>query len=275
MNGVSQQIRDYLIGYLRALKLQRVVISTSGGIDSSTLVVAALKAGCDVAVSSFTLNDRESEDFRGARKLAQYFGLEFIPVLLPTDENFIINSTLDNMKHYRLRGKADIECFYPILYMIRYLANLNVGHLIMGHGCDGYFCLSKKGMIHYRHNLNDLRSFRKQYFLGGQLGQRKVIYKAAKEYGISYYDPFWGQQLYDLLINRSWAELNKPRQKEVLRVAFPELNPLRIKNHTNLQLGDSGIAEAVGKAMLAKYTPQGKSAISAYNAVVRRGLVEA
>ena len=59
MNGVSQQIRDYLIEYLGALRIPRVVISTSGGIDSSTLVVAALEAGCDVAVSSFTLDDKE------------------------------------------------------------------------------------------------------------------------------------------------------------------------------------------------------------------------
>ena len=47
--------------------------------------------------------------------------------------------------------------------------------------------------------------------------------------------------------------------------AFPELTPLKLKNHTNLQLGDSGIAQTVGEIMRKEFTPRAKSPVSAYN----------
>jgi len=273
MNGVSQKIRNYLTGYLGALKIPRIVISTSGGIDSSTLVVAALEAGCDVAVSSFTLDDRESEDFKSARKLADHFKLDFKPVYLPTDSEQICDEVIRYMGRYKVRRKADVECVYPVAIQMPLLAKGS--HYVSGLWADGHFCLSKKGMIHYRSTKDLYQTFRHEYFFKKPHHQRAVFKAMAKDYSITYHEPFWSIELYKIMSDLSWDEANKPRQKEVLRAAFPELNPLQIKNHTNLQLGDSGIADTVGKAMLAKYAPQGKSSISAYNAVVRRGLVEA
>jgi len=275
MNGDKWGFRNKLINILsNELNAPTVHVATSGGMDSSALVVAAMEIGVEPIVTSFTLDDRESSDFIAARKLAKYFDLKFVPVFVPTDAEFVVKSTLDNMARYKLRKKADIECLYPIIYMINYIEGLGATDLMMGHGADGHFCLSKKGMIHFRHSIESLQKYRQEHYTQGPLGQRKIYYKICKNFNIKYHDPYWNKIIYDTFFNSSWEELNKPKQKEPLRSAFPELDSLKVKNHTNLQLGDSGIAEIVGKSMQARFAPKSKSPISAYNAVVRRGLVE-
>jgi hypothetical protein len=275
MNGDKWELRNKLEVILsEELNNTTVHVATSGGMDSSALVVAAMTIGVEPIVTSFTLDDRESTDFIAARKLAKYFDLKFVPVFVPTDNDFVVQSTLDNMARYKLRKKADIECLYPIIYMINYIKELGATDLMMGHGADGHFCLSKKGMIHFRHTIEGLQKYRQEHYTKGPLGQRKIYYKICENFNIKYHDPYWNKIIYDTFFNCSWDELNKPKQKQPLRSAFPELDSLKVKNHTNLQLGDSGIAEIVGKSMQARFAPKSKSPISAYNAVVRRGLVE-
>lgn len=276
MSGDKWQFREKLRNILTAeINSPTVHIATSGGMDSSALVVSAMDIGVTPIITSFTLDDRESSDFTAGKKLAKHFDLEFVPVIIPTDRDFVVKAVLQNMTDYHLRKKADIECLYPIIYMINYIHGLGATDLMMGHGADGHFCLSKKGMIHFRHNIESLQKYRKEHYTQGPLGQRKIYYKICENLNIKYHDPYWNKIIYDTFFNSSWEELNKPRQKEPLRSAFPELNALKVKNHTNLQLGDSGIAELVGKTMQAKFAPNSKSPISAYNTVVRRGLVEA
>ena len=282
MNGDKWELRNKLEVILsEELNNPTVHVATSGGMDSSALVVAAMEIGVEPIVTSFTLDDRESSDFIAARKLAKYFDLKFVPVFVPTDSEFVVKSTLDNMARYKLRKKAEIEGLYPMIYMISYLSTIGCSNLLSGHGADGMFCLSKRGMIHFRKDIETLQGYRRSMMgfdsdgKGGPLGlQRKTHYKACENFNIKYHDPYWNKIIYDTFFNCSWEELNKPKQKQPLRSAFPELDLLNIKNHVNLQLGDSGIREIVGKSMQDRFAPKSKSAVSAYNAVVRRGLVE-
>ena len=82
--------------------------------------------------------------------------------------------------------------------------------------------------------------------------------------------PYWAADVFKLYKNTSWEDVNKPRQKEAIRKEFPELDHLRLKNHINLQLGDSGIAETVGNAVRTKFRPTAKSPVSAYNFLWRQ-----
>jgi asparagine synthetase B (glutamine-hydrolysing) len=281
MNGDRWGLRDAIVIPLlerygtHPQEEREVYIATSGGVDSSALAVAVMETDAEPIITSFTLDDRESTDFLGARKLAEHFGLKFVPVFVPTDEDMVVKLVLENMQRYRLRKKADIECLYPIIYMIKHIAGMGATNLMMGHGADGHFCLSKKGMIHFRHSIETLQMYRQQHYQTGPLGQRKLYYKICNDFNIQYHDPFWNKEIYEIFFNCSWEEINKPRQKEPLRAAFPELDFLKIRNHTNLQLGDSGIADVVGKSMQLRFAPNSKSPISAYNNAVRRGLVEA
>ena len=240
-----------------------VYIGTSGGVDSSCLVVSLLDINIQPIIVSFTLDTHESSDFLAAKRLAKYFSLAFEPIYLPTDKAFICKSIIQNIQKYSTKNKADIECMYPIIYMLDYLENIGAEYFVMGHGADTYFCLSKRGMIHIRHSqvkLQKMRNNSSQYVF-----QRNAIYKAAKSRSIIYSDPFWSKGVFDFFYEKTWNEINQPRQKEVIRKAFPELDRLRLKNHTNFQLGDSGIADIIGETIRLEYSPNRKSCVSAYN----------
>ena len=48
-----------------------------------------------------------------------------------------------------------------------------------------------------------------------------------------------------------------------------ELDKFKIKPHTNLQLGDSKIAQRVGSAVVSKYKPYAKSPVGIYNRIAK------
>ena len=52
-------------------------------------------------------------------------------------------------------------------------------------------------------------------------------------------------------------------------IYFPELDKFKIKPHTNLQLGDSKIAQRVGNAVISKYKPNAKSPVGIYNRIAK------
>jgi len=125
-------------------------------------------------------------------------------------------------------------------------------------------------MIHSRKNKTSFQQFRRDYFYGTEKRQKTILPQVCRRYGMTFSSPFWSAQVYNLFSDATWDELNKPRQKEAIRKEFPELDSLRLKNHLNLQLGDSGIADLVGETMRKKYTPNKRSAVSAYNYIARR-----
>lgn len=70
---------------------------------------------------------------------------------------------------------------------------------------------------------------------------------------------------------RSWQELNRPNQKQPIRDAFPRLKTLRLGPHTNLQLGDSGIARHFRALLLEPdLNPRGlRNPVGIYGAIAR------
>ena len=86
---------------------------------------------------------------------------------------------------------------------------------------------------------------------------------------IGLFNPYFHPWVFDLWIDKNWQELNKPRQKEAIKKYFPELDKFKIKPHTNLQLGDSKIAQRVGNAVISKYKPNAKSPVGIYNRIAK------
>ena len=104
--------RFNLRGILRENIRQRIpedgrVFVATGGVDSISLVASCIDAGYTPIIASFTLDDRESTDFIKAREAAKFFGVEFAPILLPTNRDFIAKSSLFD----RISGEARRDRF--------------------------------------------------------------------------------------------------------------------------------------------------------------------
>ena len=276
--------RFNLRGILRENIRQRIpedgrVFVATGGVDSISLVASCIDAGYTPIIASFTLDDRESTDFVKAREAAKFFGVEFAPILLPTNRDFIAKSVLQLIQLHGARKKVDIECMYPFLYLIESVAKLGATDLVSGFGAGYYFCLTKQIMISLnkakkrgasrREIIALLRAERERCYSPNpavkKQFQRNLLYRFSQERGIRFHDPWWINPIYKLFLNCDWDELNRPRTKEPMRCAFPEMDALRLPPPTNLQLGDSGIAQLVSETIRERYTPKAKSSVSAYN----------
>lgn len=241
-------------------------IATSGGIDSSVLIISCLDLGYKPHILSFKMDNRsDSYDFDSARKLAKKFGLDFIPVLLPSSPEIILEKVIYEIKQFAIKKKTAIECVYPMMFVFDTCEQLNIQNLICGHAADGHYALSKKAMIHYRSTKELYQQFRQAYFKNKNVAQSDTLKQIAKQKNINLHLPYMQQTYFELFNDLSWFEVNTPRQKELIRRDFPELDAMKLKNHLNLQLGDSYIAETIGSAVLNQIAPKAKSPVTAYN----------
>lgn len=225
---------------------QKVTVFASAGFDSACLAVAVRDAGAALRVRSFTLDDRTgSADCRGAERLARFLGAPFEAIRLPTSREQVGQDVLDLLR-FGVRGKAAIECSWPFF---RSFAGEG-GLAIVGSAADGHFGLSKKAMINHRFPKEKFDAFRREYFSDPDRAQARTLSELGARSGCEVVAPFFDPRVLAETIRFGWEELNRPRQKELLRAAFPELAPLKIKRHVNLQLGDSGISDLVSNAIL-------------------------
>lgn len=258
-------VRETLTNQLKGIE-GSVGVSASGGVDSSVLVISCLDLGYKPYVLSFKMNNRpDSYDFDSARKLAKKFGLEFVPVLLPSSPEIILNKVIYEIQQFAIKKKTAIECVYPMMFVFDACEQLGIQNLICGHAADGHYALSKKAMIHYRSTKELYQQFRQAYFKNKNVAQSETLKQIAEQKNINLYLPYMEQTYFELFNDLSWFEVNTPRQKELIRRDFPELDAMKLKNHLNLQLGDSYIAETIGAAVLEIVAPQAKSPVTAYN----------
>ena len=160
--------------------------------------------------------------------------------------------------------------FFPFLLCGRKLCkSLGITTLVTGLCDDGHFGLSKKAMIHYKHTQEKFDQFRHDYFSDPDAAGRKSINKICQDQNINLINPYCDPNVFKLFIGKSWDELNKPKQKYAIRKCYPELDKFRLPNHTNLQLGDSKIAQRVGNAVISKYKPNAKSPVGIYNRIAK------
>jgi len=270
MSGVAKQnnIRTVLQEIIKPLP-REICVATSGGIDSSSVVMSALDAGKKVSIYSFSFWNKFSSDFRAAQKLSDEFDLRFVPVFLPTERDKIVETVKHLIKKVGCKKKTAIECLFPFYFLVKQMKLLQDETLVTGVAADGHFGLSKKAMIHFSKDDQKFKKFRQDYFSNLESAGTKRLIKLCELNKIQLCNPYFEPSVFSLWIDKNWEELNKPRQKEVIRKYYPELDCLKIKPHTNLQLGDSMIAERVGNAVISKYKPNSKSPIGIYNRIAK------
>lgn len=234
-------VRGALLDELEWLRYsdRPVGVLLSAGVDSNSVLFACLELGLDVRAYSATLDNHESRDFKYARKTSEILGVPFVPVLLPTRPKH-----LKNYMKYAVgigaRSKTDFECSWPMLYSMRKMAKDGIGHVLSATSADSHFALSKKANMHYKDKV-DL--YRNLVFAKPNTGQRIIMRRVATQLGVTYFTPYDTTRMVSELYGHTWEELNKPKQKQPIRDSFPEyFSRISVTNHTNMQLGDSGIA---------------------------------
>ena len=239
---MSPNLRSVLLdelSYIKASK-QSAAVLLSSGVDSHSVLFACLELDIPVTAYSFTLDDRESRDFKYARSTANLFNVEFRKVALPTDLKSLQRFCLYAVRH-GARGKTDFECMWPMATAFRQVAKDGHRYVLSATAADSHFALSKKANMRYKDKV-DL--YRRLVFKKRNTGQKLLLRAEAASLGMEYFTPYDTTRMCSELHGYTWDELNKPKQKQPIRMAFPEyFDKCKTTIHTNLQLGDSGIAK--------------------------------
>jgi hypothetical protein len=61
-----------------------------------------------------------------------------------------LKEDLIDLIRYGAKTKTDFECGWPMLYAYKLIKEKNI---FSGFGADGHFCISKKGMIHFKNKI--------------------------------------------------------------------------------------------------------------------------
>lgn len=275
--AISKVIRRTLVNTFKNSKTERPFVFLSGGADSNTLLFAALAAGKQPVALSFHMEGIVSRDFRQAKATAAIFNVPFIEVVLPTDVQKLKKDCTLLAKKYGCRGKSDFECVWPMYHAFQAVAKYAKKHKIShptvftGHAADIYYVLSKKGNMHYKDRPDDYRNER---FVDPKLSQRHVLPLISADLGISNEIPWVDKKILKAFLGASIEDVNKPRQKEPSRLAFDDyFSKTRIYQHTNFQLGDSGIAKHFEILLQdPEWNPDNKfrAVVGVYNELCRR-----
>jgi asparagine synthetase B (glutamine-hydrolysing) len=126
----------------------------SAGVDSSSVLFALLEAGKRVTAYSFCLDDRTSTDVKYAQITAKEFGVPFVQIPLPTSTD-VLREDLVDLVRFGAKKKTDFECGWPMLYAYKAITERDI---FSGMGADGHFCISKKGMMHYKNRIDESNS---------------------------------------------------------------------------------------------------------------------
>ena len=141
----AKAIRKCVMAYIKKhSKTDNPAVLLSSGADSHLLLFAALRLGKRPTVFSCTLAGQESQDFKGARNTAKLFGLKFVPVILPTDVEHLINYTKllydDRINPGLVVGKATAECTWPVAHALKAIKANGNTEVITGFGGDTWYC---------------------------------------------------------------------------------------------------------------------------------------
>lgn len=263
-------LRQVLMDELDFVKAsgKSVGVLLSAGVDSHSVLFACLELGIPTTAYSFTLDTHESRDFVYARDTAKALGVKFVPVIL--------NTSVEHLKKYMIyavkqgcRSKTDFECFWPMLIGMQRIHKDGHSFCLSATAADSHFALSKKANMHYKDKVDYYRTL---VFKKRNTGQKLLLRAAAARLGMTYLTPYDTTRMCSELYGYTWDELNKPKQKQPIRSAFKDyFDKIKVTNHTNLQLGDSGIAEHFKILLTTDWNPGGKykATKGVYNQLLR------
>lgn len=214
-----------------------VGILLSGGVDSLSLGFAAHRLGKKITAYTFHLEGDKSYDANKAEEVSEEFGWKCNTIIVP--KNNLRDDFIRLVKEYDCRKKTHFECTFPFLYVFPHIKE---SHLLSGIGADGYYGVSKKAILHFKEPKELFDRFRKRYFMPYNVTGFRQIEQLAKEKNIKLVHPYiYHEEVSEYFFEFDWYQLNKPKQKQVVREVFKEefSRVTNVKEHINLQLGSN------------------------------------
>lgn len=198
----------------------------SGGVDSATLLAAALHLGKQPPCYGYRLSSHESDDFRIGKEMAGAFGLPWRPVVLPREREFLERDVRHLIATLKTSRKTSIQCAQPVMHMARWIAKDGFDRAIVG---TGAVVLDDRRVMVIRSEEGEeaARAYRAE-----KLEDRYIdcgtgrMHEIARLEGVTLEEPYSDEPLRSHALALDVADLNRgPRgygQKGIAVRAFPD-----------------------------------------------------
>lgn len=269
------------------LERERVCVALSGGVDSCAVLASLLEYGIQPIVVSYAPSTHLSTDFEMARATSLRLGLRFHAAEFPMDDE-TIERTVRYVIGLGPHSKVEVESLLPMVLIARVAARAGATVLMTGDQSDGYFALSKWAAHNYDRRMgvpfrdrdrsvkNDttptrIDGIRKRYYEEDMScsGGVSLICERA---GLKASFPFRAEAIRAAFEGSLWSEINTPRIKEPIRLAWEDWftdERIAVRQHqVNLHKGDSMFGDTVNETMMRLY-PEHATARGLYSSIWR------
>ena len=247
---------------------KNIAVYLSGGIDSLSCVFALLELGKNVTTYSFTLEGSVSTDAIYAAGNSRLFNVPHKRFELSTNQESLKKDIRALAAHGAIT-KTDYECFWPFL---KTLPLIPEKHIVTGHAADAFFGRTKKAQIHYKNRLQlyvDTCMDKPGYC---QVPLFNAVTKATGQLVLM---PYFSKQMRDTFRDSTYEQVNiRGKIKYPIQASYPKsFATTSIRQHTNLQMGDSGIQPLFASLLKSDWNTRNlKSVVGIFNDV-RNGVI--
>jgi asparagine synthetase B (glutamine-hydrolysing) len=238
---MKPNIKEVIKNCVSNIPDQEVALCLSSGMDSNSILFELIEQGKKVTAFTFTMEGIASRDFIHAKKNCEAFGVDLIRVELPNSVDKL-KEAIYKLARMGAKTKADFECFFPFLYLYEHPA-LTQKYILSGLGGTGHFCITKKGMIHFRDTKID--EFRSNLYSNPNHCQKNMHDQVCESLGKVHIMPYMTQEMINEFNGVQWVDINKPKEKQAILENYKDwFSKVKVFRHTNFHKGDSGISTA-------------------------------
>jgi asparagine synthetase B (glutamine-hydrolysing) len=219
-----------------------VALLFSGGTDSLTCLFSLFEMDIKPTLYTFYLEGKPNRDLEYSKKVAEFYSLEHTIIEIPYSLSKLEESVLYITENLPVDRKTNVQCVFPFLYV---MPQVKEKYVVSGLCADDLYGSAKSVIIKASKNKEVFDSIREKT----RSSLNSSAYLPIKQFieqthGKVFITPYREQEVHDFFMEKSWAELNKPKQKQIAIDAFSsyfEEQDIYRKN-SNLQV-ESGIRE--------------------------------
>jgi len=247
-------------------------IMLSGGVDSATVLFAALENGHKPRCHTFFLADRISDDLKVARSMTKRLGVELNEVPISVDLDSLVQDVARVMREIEWRFHKGprptlIQTCHPFLYV---LPQVKSEILITGLGADELAVTNRQSAMAMRVDPRCLdRVMRNPLHRGAGDNYREYERMAGKR-GIALRNFFEGGSIIKWAWCVSHVDFNAPRQKWAIVAPFKDWwsKGKWYRRNSPFQIG-SGLRDLHDKLLTTEWNEGGRAVSFVYNRMAR------